>query len=94
MTEEELWKNFCDRNGVTSDTPHMTWKFGETPDYLVALVMEKIKTATASAYELYAIDEPEGMPKVGDYSVILNARRRRRPQPCILEKDTLEFLYQ
>lgn len=74
MTEEEVWKNFCDRNGVTSDTPHMTWKFGETPDYLVALVMEKIKTATASAYELYAIDEPEGMPKVGDYSVILNAR--------------------
>ena len=66
MTAEELWK----RSGLTGT--YEAWSFGETPDELAELVLQGIKTATCSAYDLYQINN-EPLPKAGDYSVILNS---------------------
>lgn len=66
MTPEELWK----RSGLTGN--YEAWAFGEAPDKLLDLVLQGIKTATCSAYDLYQINN-EPLPKAGDYSVILNS---------------------
>lgn len=66
MTSEELWK----KSGFTGT--YGAWSFGEAPDKLSELVVQEIKTATCSAYDLYQA-EGEPIPKVGDYSIILNS---------------------
>ncbi|MDO4734393.1 MAG: ASCH domain-containing protein [Lachnospiraceae bacterium] len=66
MTAEELWK----RSGLSGN--YEAWAFGEAADKLADLVVQGIKTATCSAYDLYQINN-EPLPKVGDYSVILNS---------------------
>ncbi len=66
MTAEELWK----QSGLTGN--YDVWSFGEAPDKLVELVVQGIKTATCSAYDLYQINN-ERLPQSGDYSVILNS---------------------
>ena len=66
MTAEELWKN-AGLNGT-----YESWSFREEPDKLVELVLQGIKTATCSAYDLYQI-ENESLPKIGEYSIILNS---------------------
>lgn len=48
------------------------WAFGDSPDKLAELVVQGIKTATSSAYELYAIDN-EALPQAGECSVILDS---------------------
>ncbi len=66
MTAEELWKE----SGLTGT--YEAWAFGENPDKLAELVVQGIKTATCSAYDMYQImDEP--IPRAGDYSVILDS---------------------
>ena len=66
MTSKELWK----RSGFTGTFE--AWSFGEAPDELADLVLQGIKTATCSAYDLYLINN-EPLPHTGDYSVILNS---------------------
>ena len=66
MTSEELWK----RSGFTGT--YEAWSFGEAPDKLADLVLQGIKTATCSAYDLYLINN-EPLPREGDYSIILNS---------------------
>ena len=67
MTAEELWK----QSGLTGT--YEAWAFGGAPDRLAELVLQGVKTATCSAYDLY-LEEREPLPKEGDLSVILNAR--------------------
>ncbi len=67
MTAKELWK----RSGLTGT--YEAWPFGEAPDELADLVVQGIKTATCSAYDLYQINN-EPLPEAGDYSIILNSR--------------------
>lgn len=67
MTAEELWK----QSGLTGE--YEAWAFGEAQDKLAALVKDGIKTATCSAYDIYQA-ENESLPKVGEYSVILDSR--------------------
>ena len=50
MTAEELWEE----SGLSGD--HEAWAFGEAPDKLAELVVQEIKTATCSAYDLYQIN--------------------------------------
>ena len=71
MTAKEMWLLFS-RKGRPSTEEYDAWAFGGAPDKLAGLVMEGRKTATASVYELYAYDN-ERIPKVGDYSVILDS---------------------
>ena len=89
MNEEELWHLFCKKNNVDEDTPYEAWSFGGAANYLASLVMTGIKTATASAYDLYALDEEEEMPKVGDYSVILSSDDEAL---CVIETTKLDVV--
>ncbi|MBR3241422.1 MAG: ASCH domain-containing protein, partial [Parasporobacterium sp.] len=66
MTAEELWE----RSELAGT--YEAWPFGEAPDKLADLVLQGIKTATCSAYDLYQINN-EPLPQAGDYSVILNS---------------------
>ena len=67
MTAEELWEE----SGLSGD--HEAWAFGEAPDKLAELVVQEIKTATCSAYDLYQINN-EQIPQGGEYSIILDSR--------------------
>ena len=66
MNAEELWE----KSGLQGT--YEAWSFGEAADKLADLVIQGIKTATCSAYDLYLINN-EPLPRVGDYSVILNS---------------------
>ena len=72
MTSSMLWHRFCAETGLPEETPYEAWSFGAVPDKLADLVLRGVKTATASAYDLYE-QEGEPVPKAGDYSVILNS---------------------
>lgn len=74
MEAKEMWLRFCQKENIDPDTPYEAWAFGSAPDELADLVLRGMKTATASGYDLYALDDSEPMPKAGDYSVILNSR--------------------
>jgi len=67
MTAEELWK----KSGLAGT--YEAWPFGGAPDELADLVVQGIKTATCSAYDLYQINH-EPLPQAGDYSIILDSR--------------------
>ena len=53
MRAEELWKAYCEKENIDIDTPYSAWGFLDAPDQLADLVLKGIKTATASAYDLY-----------------------------------------
>lgn len=72
MTGEEMWTACAGQYGLVRGE-YDAWAFGGDPDGLAALVLAGIKTATASAYPLYAL-EGEPLPEAGEYSVILNSR--------------------
>ena len=71
MTAEEMWER-CFGGTEHSDEPYEAWAFGDEADKLAELVVQGIKTATSSAYALYAIDG-ETLPEAGEYSVILDS---------------------
>ena len=71
MNAAEMWERFCEKSGIKAD--YDDWAFGGAPDALAELVLNGIKTATASAYPIYE-QEQEPLPKAGDYSVILNTK--------------------
>ena len=71
MTGPELWAEFTAKTGVTAE--YDAWAFGGDPDGLAALVLAGVKTATASAFPLYAL-EGDSLPEAGEYSVILDSR--------------------
>lgn len=55
MTAEELWE----RSGLSGS--YEAWSFGEVPDKLAELVVQGIKTAACSAYDLYQINNEPGI---------------------------------
>ena len=71
MNAQEMWKAFSVEDGITAE--YDAWAFGVDADELASLVERGIKTATASAFPMYAYDG-EPLPKPGEYSVILNSR--------------------
>lgn len=71
MTAKEMWAAFT--QAQPTDAEYEAWAFGDDADTLARLVLEGAKTATASAYPLYAL-EGEDLPKVGDHSVVLDAK--------------------
>ncbi len=75
VTDEIIayWQQFQKESGIT-DTFTGAWSFGDDPelaDELLALVLMGKKTGTATLAIELELDE-EKMPKVGDYSVILD----------------------
>ncbi len=72
MTETELWDAFIKENNL-DDCEYEAWAFGMEADLLAHLVAIGEKTATASAYPLYEL-ENESLPAAGAYSVILDSK--------------------
>ena len=74
MTPEQLWTEYKTHNPAIGDKID-AWAFGVFADQLADLVLRGEKTATASAYELYKI-ENEPLPQAGTFDVILDSQGR------------------
>ena len=71
MNAEELWNAFVTAHPEAADAAYEAWCYGsDAADELARLTADGIKTATASAYPLYELEQEE-LPKVGEYNVIL-----------------------
>ena len=64
---EEFWQ------GREKPTTVDAWMFGASPDELAQLVIDEKKTATCSGHIFYEL-ENEPLPKVDEYSIILNGQ--------------------
>ena len=72
MTPQEMWNAYKKINpsiGGEIDA----WAFGVEADLLAELVLKGEKTATASAYDLYALED-EHLPQEGTFDVILDSQ--------------------
>ena len=72
MSGKELWGLFVKKNDI-AETDYEEFAFGDDSDLLAHLVKIGEKTATASAYPLYELED-EPLPKVGSYSVVLDSK--------------------
>jgi uncharacterized protein YhfF len=72
MNAQELWNEYKQINSSIGDAID-AWQFGAQPDLLAQLVLDGTKTATASAYDLYAVDN-DPLPEVGSYDVVLDSK--------------------
>ena len=68
MDAKTMWEQYAASKNISAE--YDAWCFGDDPDILADLVLRGIKTATASAFPLYALDGEE-LPQAGEYSVIL-----------------------
>lgn len=75
-----MWER-CFGSSEQSGVSYEAWAFGDDADKLAELAVQGIKTATSSAYALYAIDG-EALPEAGEYSVILDSHNNAR---CIIK---------
>lgn len=80
MTPQEMWNKYKQINPSIGDEID-AWAFGVEPDLLADLVLRGEKTATASAYDLYAL-EGESLPQEGTFDVILDSQNQA---VCIVE---------
>lgn len=79
MNAEQMWEIYSTQNNIQAG--YEAWAYGDAPDQLAKLTLDGTKTATASAYPLYA-QEQEPIPEPGQYSVILDSREEA---VCILQ---------
>ena len=80
MTPKEMWQAYKKINPAIGDEID-AWVFGVQADQLADLVLSGEKTATASAYQLYQL-ENEPLPQVGTFDIILDSQDRA---VCIVE---------
>lgn len=80
MNAEQMWSEY---KKITDNinNKYQSWSFGFDADLLANLVVKGEKTATASAYQLYEI-ENEPLPKTGSYNIILDSKNNAM---CIIE---------
>lgn len=69
----KLWNNFIEQYPQYQNQTYESWGYGADPDELATLTLNGTKTATASGYELYGI-ENEPLPEVGEFNVILDGQ--------------------
>ena len=87
---EIFWRDFCEKHDLPLDTPVQAWSFGmddETADKMVDLVMRGIKTAITSSFLGYNENDP--MPKVGDYSIVLDSSKK---PVCVIQDKVVEVM--
>ena len=87
MTAEQMWAEFAAANGL-QHTDHDAWAFGDDADGLARLVLEGVKTATASAFPLYEL-EGDPLPEAGEYSVILDSQEAA---VCVIRTERVEII--
>ena len=74
MTEKEMWNLYTNNSHLKNKT-YDAWSFGgnaSTANKLAKLVVNGIKTSTASAYQLYEI-ENSPLPPIGALNIILDS---------------------
>ena len=86
MNAQEMWALYSEKNSL--DVPFQAWSFGTEPDRLAELVLSGKKTATASAYVWYELENAD-LPKGGDHSVLLNAEDKA---VCIIQTTKVSIL--
>ncbi|GAP00060.1 ASCH domain-containing protein [Fructobacillus ficulneus] len=84
MTNEEFFQAAKDSGVVPADAKlQSSFQFGVEADELAALVLKGKKTATASALELYQIDNYP-LPEEGAFDIVLNSA----DEPvCVIQND-------
>lgn len=90
MKPKEMWNLFAEPEHLEK-VPWTADSFGASPeeaDELAALVLEGKKTATCSAYELYAYTN-ETMYAVGDYTVVTDSTGEA---VCIIRTEKLSVV--
>ena len=80
MTPQEMWNKYKQINPSIGDEID-AWAVGVEVDLLANLVLKGEKTATASAYDLYAVDN-EPLPREGTFDIILDSQNQA---VCIVE---------
>ena len=80
MTPQEMWNAYKQINPSIGDEID-AWAFGVEPDLFSRFGFRGEKTATASAYDLYAL-EAESLPQEGTFDVILDSQNQA---VCIVE---------
>lgn len=84
MTAEELWNKYITKNKEDANQTYLAWSFGnseEMANSLAQLVVSEEKTATASLFYLYEVENEE-LPKVGGYNIILDGSENAK---CIIK---------
>lgn len=87
MSGKELWEAFVRKNHL-AECHYDSWAFGVDANLLAHLVATGEKTATASAYPLYEL-ENEPLPETGEYSVILDSKG---DAVCIIQTDKVTIV--
>ena len=72
MNAQQMWSELISIHPEYQNTTYNAWSYGVEANELARLTFEKIKTATASAFEEYAL-ENEALPEEGELNIILNA---------------------
>lgn len=85
MSAEELWNEFIQKYNI-NENKFEAWAFGENTKELTKLVLKGIKTATSSLYVLY---ENELLPKVDEYSILLDEYGNAK---CIIKNTKVEII--
>ena len=80
MTPQEMWNAYKKINPSIGDEID-AWAFGVEPDLLADLVLRGEKTATASAYDLYALED-DPLPQEVIFDIILDSQNQA---VCIVE---------
>ena len=80
MTPQEMWNKYKQTNPSIGDEID-AWAFGVESDILADLVLKGEKTATASAYDLYVLED-EPLPQEGTFDIILDSQNQA---VCIVE---------
>lgn len=73
MNEKQLWREFIEKYPEYKNEHYVAWQYGAVPDELADLTMQEIKTATSSAYDMYAL-EGEPLPEIGEWNIILDSQ--------------------
>lgn len=68
MDAKTMWEQYAIPKEIIAE--YDTWCFGDDADALAKLVLAGTKTATASAYPIYELEDEE-LPQEGQYSVVL-----------------------
>ena len=87
MKSDQMWQAYKILNQTIGDKID-AWAFGVEADYLAELVLMGQKTATSSAFDLYAVGN-EPLPKENGLSVILDSKENAI---CIIETTKVEVI--
>ena len=87
MKSDQMWQAYKILNQTIGDKID-AWAFGVEADYLAELVLMGQKTATSSAFDLYAVGN-ESLPKENELSVILDSKENAI---CIIETTKVEVI--